>query len=141
MAEIWRGAGTETCPADGIAEALIPEDGEGANVTVLYGYLWRNKDDQVRLYLTWLLDEYVDLSGIEIEYWRKVPFDGGTLVWVSRDKVLRRVVIPQKRMAQSYLAGRIADAYLAGAPWDLSAAPTEPSAAPETAYCVTKPCR
>jgi hypothetical protein len=93
---------------------------------------------EVRLYTTWLLDEYIDLTGVQIKYWRKIPYDGGTLVWVSRDHPLPRVQVPQPNsVPSSFLGGTIAHTYLSGAPSDAWRDPSGATLVPESAPCHT----
>jgi hypothetical protein len=132
-----------------------------ADVAVLYGYLWRRRAGsgatpkqletaakppvgrqatekgpefpigETRLYLTWLMDEYVDLTDVTILYWRKVPYDGGTLVWVPRDQELHHVYNSgrQEKSYEVFMAGQISADHLAGAPVAGAGAGLTPSTA------------
>jgi hypothetical protein len=126
-------------PPDPLVQALIPADGGDADVVVLYGHLWDGEvggTRRTRLYLTWLLDEYVDLTGVLIKYWRKIPFDGGTMVWVGRGQSLPRVTVPQTKTSQaSFLAGNIAATYLSGAPAEALWGSGAEDAVPESVAC------
>lgn len=142
--EIWGQAGSGSCPVDDIATALIDESGNPTgDLAVLYGYLWRaagGAGPRAHLYLTRLLDEYVELETEHILYWRKVPFDGGTLVWVRRDATLRRVTHRARSESahEVFLAGQIADAYGSAAPVDAGGWQAGPLL--ETATCASRTC-
>jgi len=145
----WDGAKTgplDVPQADGVAHlaSLWPN----RDFAVLYGYLSevverRQVEDGGRvngirrLYLTWLLDEYIELTDGDILYWRKVPYDGGTLVWVDRTKRFRHGSRGRREKGyEIYLAGQLASTYLSGAPvgpsaWD----PSNAGAAPYSAAC------
>jgi hypothetical protein len=129
------------CPADDITDALIPSGSRPANVRVLYGYLWRGPANEVRLYSSWLMDEYFDLSGVQFKWWRKLPFDQGTLVWVDSTAQIAQVAVPQTAKAQTYLGGPIAETFLSGRPpkpdWELDAGAASP---PTTALCSSPYC-
>ncbi len=97
--------------------------------------------DEVRLYLTERLDDYIKLKDEDIRYWRKVSNEGGTLVWVRADLKLYRV--RTHRDEAQYLAGDIADAHLPGAGAEPGAAYlAQGRRVPETATCSawTHPC-
>jgi len=161
----WGGAGTGSPTGDPLTTVLPPPllstpppaappqprrnrrgaEGEAAaqafrdrDFAVLYGYITdANNEGGHRLYLTWLLDEYVELYGEDILYWRKVVRDGGTLVWVDRTKRFRHGSRGRREKGyEIFLAGQLADQYLSGAP--VGPAPWDPSNAgvpPNTAVC------
>jgi hypothetical protein len=112
------------------------------DVTVLYGYFWSSAGPppSKRLYVTWTLDEYIDLSHIDILFWRKIPYGGGTVLWVRRNSELPRVKIPGNVSTQaSFLGGSIARTYLSGASADAMTDPSQVIAAPESVPCGTPP--
>jgi hypothetical protein len=94
---------------------------------------------EVRLYTSWLLDEYIDLTGIEIKYWRKIPYDSGTVVWIARrHSSLKLVQVPQPHSAPAtFLGGTIAGTYLSGAPPEAWRDPLGATLTPDTALCAT----
>src|SRR5262249_11757858 len=63
-----RGPGGQPPPMD-----LVPAIADGGDFAVLYGYLSGADGRGIRrLYLTWDLDQYVELTDADIYYWRKV---------------------------------------------------------------------
>jgi hypothetical protein len=109
-AEKKRGEGPEPDP---IVEALIPDPSAGPpNATVLHGYLGRSATEGYwRLYTSETLDEYVELPEAEILHTRRLPDDGGTLLWVPATLELRYVQTARGVQA-AFLGGPISAAGL-----------------------------
>ena len=128
-AEKKRGEGPEPDP---IVEALIPDPSAGPpNATVLHGYLGRSATEgSWRLYTSETLDEYVELPEAEILHTRRLPDDGGTLLWVPATLELRYVQTARGVQA-AFLGGPISAAGLPPAAIALST-PSSP-ARPATA--------
>jgi len=102
--------------------------------------VYDGQEDEVRLYTSWLLDEYIDLTDVPLRYWRKIPFDGGTIVWIDAIAQVAVIRVTQTRKAQSYLGGPIAETFLSGRPpepeWEFEGGPPPP----ETALCSSSKC-
>jgi hypothetical protein len=101
---------------DRLTEAVIGEDLTPPALVVLQGYVGRSPEaGRFRLYLTPLLTEYVEIAHDDVLHARKLPEDGGTMVWLSRELDLPRVLTRSERPEDTFLAGDIAFRHLAGA--------------------------
>jgi hypothetical protein len=109
---------------DPITEALIGDDFLVPDVAMLEGHLGRAPSPgRWRLYVTPGLDEYIEIEEAEIRYTRKLPNDGGTQVWVSREVAERRMGESLASQAARFLAGPIAERELAAAAAPSGASP------------------
>src|ERR1700736_1812143 len=75
---------------DELIEKLVPDPATPPDVILLAGLLGRSdRTGYVRLYLTPLLNEYVEISEKDVLHHQKIPPAlnplGGTLVWIRRE--------------------------------------------------------
>jgi hypothetical protein len=98
---------------DPITEALIGSDLKAPDLAVLRGYLGRSPTaTQMRLYLP-ALDGFIEIGAADILYSRKLPNDGGTEIWVSRDFVQEHLVPKADDAEGPFLTGLISERELA----------------------------
>ena len=128
MADEARSGGRKELREDRRVEALVPDPAQGPpNATVLRGYLGRGTSEGVwRLYVTPVLDEYVELPETDILHSEQLPDDRGTLVWVPKTLELHWVRPDAQRVQAEFLGGSIAARAVARGRPGLPGGPAQP---------------
>jgi len=103
--------------ADELIEKLVPDPATPPDLILLAGFLGKsNRAGYVRLYLTLLLNEYLEISEKDVLHHQ--PFApalnplGGTLVWIRREANLLHTRTATQQVQAQFLQGSITARFL-----------------------------
>jgi hypothetical protein len=102
---------------DELIERLVPDPATLPDVIMVVGFLGKsNRAGHVRLYLTPLLNEYLEISENDVLHRQAAPPElnplGGTLAWVRREANLLHTRTAAQQVQTQFLQGSIAARFL-----------------------------
>jgi len=107
----------EALRQDELIEKLVPDPANPPDLRILAGFLGdSNQEGHVRLYLSPLLDEYIEFSKDDLLHLQRfAPASdplGGTLVWIRREAKLQHTRTTTGQVQGQFLQGGITTRFL-----------------------------